>query len=118
MSRNARITDPSTNEIKKNSNGSELRSFMCVSVNGKEFESRAQKTSPNLAAGSIFSQWIKTQKVSNEIKGLVILRESTRGGLKKEYKYTVTRTKLDKPLTLPNGITVKYNTNIVSQNLD
>lgn len=111
----ARIINPITQEVKKSAKGSQLRSFMCVSINGKEFESRAQKASPNLAAGSIFSQWIKTQKQTKKTSALIILRESTRGSLQKEYKYTVTRTKLDEPIEKVKGVFVKYDTKIVSE---
>ena len=116
----ARITNPITYQVKTNSKGSELRSFMCVSINGKEFESRAQKVSPNLAAGSMFSQWIQTQtqkqKQKKLISAFIILRESTRGSLQKKYKYTVTRTKLEEPIEKAKGVFVKYDTKIVSEN--
>ena len=99
-SRDARVTNPSTGEVKTTSTKASkpVRSFVCISINGRKFDSKANKEKPSSAAASMFSQWSRKKSKQGRMTARILLRESTRNGLQKEYAYEVGRKKLSKPV--------------------
>ncbi len=108
-SRDARVTNPTTGKVKTTSTDAKkpVRSFVCVSVNGRKFNSKANKEKPSSAAASMFSQWFRKKSKQGAATARVLLRESTRNGLQKEYAYEVGRKKLSKPV-VTSIATFKY----------
>lgn len=104
-SRSARVTNPTTGDVKRSAKGKkELRSFVCVSVNGKEQPySQTLSTTPNSGASKHFQSWCKENKKGAGTKAVVEVRESTRGSLQKKYAYTCSRVKLGKPENVGEG---------------
>ena len=108
-SRSAKVINPKTGEVKTTSTKASkpVRSFVCISINGRKFESKAYREKPSSAASSMFSQWARKKSKQGPTKARVLLRESTRDGLQKEYAYEVGRKKLDKPV-VTSVATFKY----------
>lgn len=108
-SRDARVTNPSTGEVKKTSTSAAkpVRSFVCILINGKKFNSKANKEKPSSAAASMFSQWSRKKSKQGGLSARILLRESTRNGLQKEYAYEVGKKKLEKPV-VTSIATFKY----------
>ena len=65
---------------------------------------------PDRAAKKAFRQLCKIKKIKGQCAMLVTVREMTQGSDKREHTYKLRRVKLDKPLVLPNGIKIEYNT--------
>ena len=78
-----------------------------MSINGRKFNSKANKEKPSSAATSMFSQWSRKKSKQGVMRARVIVRESTRNGLQKEYAYEVGKKKLSKPIVTKNA-TFKY----------
>ena len=108
-SRDARVKNPLTGQVKTTSTKASkpVRSFVCVSINGRKFNSKANKEKPSSAATSMFSQWSRKKSKQGGSSARIILRESTRDSLQKEYAYEVGKKKLVKPIVTSNA-TFKY----------
>lgn len=60
------------------------------------------------AAVKAFNILCKVKKIKGQCAMIITVREITQGGAGKELSYKCNRKKLDKPLTLPNGVTIEY----------
>lgn len=124
--RSARVVNPRNGKVKTTS-GSEIpvRSFQCVSVNGRKFNSKAYREKPSSAASSVFSQWSRKNSKSGPLKAKIIIRETTRNSLHNEYAYEISRQKLSKPkeTVLENKktgkkVTISYKFNYKCKSID
>lgn len=107
-SRSARVVNPRNGKVKKNANGTEQRSFAIVSVEGKDVSRGSMYGADAMAtAKKLFSGWCRDHKKTTTPKMRMVIREATRGGLGKEYKYVVSRQKLSTPKVL-GKYEVKY----------
>jgi len=124
--RSARVTNPVTGEVRTTSKANKpVRSFMCVSVNGRKFDSKAYREKPSSAASSVFSQWSRKKSKTGPLKARIIVKETTRNSLQKEYAYEIKREKLSQPkeTVLKNEktgkeITVSYKFNYKCKSID
>jgi len=95
--RSARVTNPVSGEVKTTARSKKpVRSFVCLSINGQKFESKAYREKPSSAAASMFSQWVRKKSKHGPCSVRILLRESTRDSLQKEYAYEVGRKKMAK----------------------
>ena len=95
--RSARVTNPISGEVKTTARSKKpVRSFVCLSINGQKFESKAYREKPSSAAASMFSQWVRKKSKHGPCSVRILLRESTRDSLQKEYAYEVGRKKMPK----------------------
>ncbi len=110
-SRDARVTNPVTNQVKKTAKGNDLRSFVLVSVNGQTPDyNQVFSTTPSASASKHFSSWCRKNKKGKNTKAVVEIRESTRGSLQKKFTYNCVREKLSKTDEIDrNGKVIKYN---------
>lgn len=109
-SRSARVTNPKTGKVRKTAGGKDVRSFTLVSINGKESkltspdgsERYAEGATPAGNASKLFSHWCKENKKTEVPKTIVVIKETTRNSLAKEYSYECSRKKLAKPEVINN----------------
>ncbi len=62
------------------------------------------------AAVKAFNILCKVKKIKGQCAMIITVRETTQGSAGKELSYKCRREKLAKPLTLPNGVTIEYQT--------